>query len=90
MTRERRFDFDDWPEWLHRSWCLDPKVQGSVYCLQDRHRLGPSEEIYVHAPDGVHEVLWDDFIILDLETGSVTLLGPDDFEEKYEETGDEH
>ena len=57
MTKGRRWDNSEWPEWLHIAWTTDPEEEGSLFCF------GRGELLYITTLEGRHEVTFDDYII---------------------------
>ena len=55
MTKERRWDNSEWPEWLNKAW--NTEGVGSLYCIDG------VEELYIRTLEGVMCIDWDDFII---------------------------
>lgn len=39
MTKERRRDNSDWPEWLHKAWQKEYHEKGSVFCMSGGEQL---------------------------------------------------
>lgn len=71
MTKERRWDNSEWPEWLHAAWQRDPIEQGivgenAVWPNPDappnpEHKS--ADELVCGTPEGVHIVTFGDYII---------------------------
>lgn len=78
MTKERRYDNSDWPEWLHRAWNFEPNDEGALFCINHR------EELYISTLEGKQRVSWDDWIIQGVE-GEIYPCKPDIFVATYEE-----
>lgn len=58
MTKERRWDNSEWPNWLNEAWQMDPG-EGAVWIddndpLRNRLVLGTSE--------GVQRIVWGDWL----------------------------
>lgn len=79
MTKERRWDNSEWPNWLHAAWNMEPS-EGSLWCEKD----GDPEPLFIGTLEGVHRVSWDDFIIRGVK-GELYPCKPDIFWETYEE-----
>lgn len=80
MTRERRANNTDWPEWLHMAWNLDPDEPGAVGPIT----RGTSDgRLRIATLEGVHDVAWDDFIIQGVQ-GELYPCKPDIFAATYE------
>ena len=78
MTQERRWDNSEWPYWLHRAWNMDDG-QG-MWCSTDP---ADNEELYLGTLEGVHIVVWGDWIIQGVK-GELYPCKPDIFELTYE------
>ena len=76
MTRERRTDNSEWPDWLHEAWNKDPSEIGAVY------PDGP-ELLKVRTLEGSLSISWDDWIIRGVQ-GELYSSKPDIFVETYE------
>lgn len=84
MTRERREDNADWPDWLHRAWNREPGVPGAVGCLKTVHGdLDPSRRLVICTLEGEHLVEWGDWIVRGVR-GELYPCKPDIFEQTYE------
>jgi hypothetical protein len=86
MTKERRWDNQDWPEWLHAAWNKDPG-ENAMWPNPDRPDYpgkGSAAELVLGTLEGVHRVSWDDYIIQGV-MGEIYCCKPDIFEETYEE-----
>ncbi len=62
MTRERRQDNRDWPEWLNRAWNGNEGEPGTVQCV-DFPLSDGTDELEIVTLEGVHRVSWGDWII---------------------------
>jgi len=78
MTRERRWDNSEWPEWLHKAW-NDEQGLG-LWCDLD---VQDNEQLYCGTLEGVHIVTWNDWIILGVK-GELYPCKPDIFDLTYE------
>ncbi len=56
MTKEARWDNNDWPEWLFDAWDIAEGL-GAVWCRE--------EPVYVGTPEGTYNVAWGDWIVRD-------------------------
>ncbi len=85
MTKERRMDNSEWPEWLHRAWQKGITEPGSVFCSSDGS-LGTETHtpLFVQALGGTVKVEWGDWIIQGVK-GELYPCKPDIFEATYEE-----
>ena len=80
MTKERRWDNQDWPNWLNQAWNMDAGEEGALFIDEDdpkRNRL------VIGTLEGVHWVEWDDWIIKGVQ-GEIYPCKPDIFEQTYE------
>ena len=82
MTRERRSDNSDWPNWLHQAWNKPQDEPGAVfpenYPISDGH-----DRLKVFTLEGEHLIDWDDFIIQGVK-GELYPCKPDIFEATYD------
>lgn len=81
MTRERRTDNRDWPEWLKRAWNMSGMEDGALF-RKDIHAPMP-DTLCICSHGGVHEVGWDDWIIRGVK-GEIYPCKPDIFAATYE------
>jgi hypothetical protein len=81
MTRERRVDNSEWPEWLHSAWQLDRETPGSLYPSQFGTSTGT---LSIGTLEGPMTVRWDDWIIRGVE-GEIYPCKPDIFDKTYNE-----
>lgn len=81
MTRERRVNNVDWPEWLNRAWNGERGEVGSVYPTEAGTGDGT---ISIATLEGEHLVSWGDFIIQGVQN-ELYPCKPDIFEATYEE-----
>lgn len=81
MTRERREDNSEWPEWLHRAWNMDRDEVGALQILDSD--CGRLEIVTL---EGAHVVSWDDWIIQGVE-GELYPCKPGIFAATYEAVG---
>jgi hypothetical protein len=75
MTKERRWDNSEWPNWLHEAW--NTEGEGSLYCVDG------GETLFIGTLEGVYTVTWDDWIIQGVK-GELYACKPDIFEMTYE------
>uniref|UniRef100_A0A6H2A4Y6 Uncharacterized protein n=1 Tax=viral metagenome TaxID=1070528 RepID=A0A6H2A4Y6_9ZZZZ len=88
MTRERRASNEEWPEWLHKAWNMEPSLElshyseGAVWC-NDYPNSDGTDKLCVGSKQGVNIVEWNDWII---KNGEADLYAckPDIFEMTYE------
>lgn len=77
MTKERRRDNSEWPEWLNYAWnCADGET-GGVWCIDG------GEELFCGTLEGQHEISFGDYIIKGVK-GEIYPCKPDIFEMTYE------
>ena len=76
MTKERRWDNSEWPEWLNEAWQKEPS-EGGVWCEDG------GEALFCGTLEGVHAITFDDFIIQGVQ-GEIYPCKPDIFEATYE------
>lgn len=82
MTRERRMDNRDWPEWLNRAWNAAWPEPGAVSCEDFPSDRGACR-LVIATLEGVHTVGWDDWIIRGVQ-GELYPCKPDIFAATYE------
>lgn len=79
MTKARRWDNSDWPNWLNEAWQRDPG-EGALFIDPD----DPARELLcLGTLEGLHRVSWDDWIIQGVK-GELYPCKPDIFAETYE------
>jgi len=78
MTRHRRWNNVDWPNWLHLAWNKHRFEEGAFGCDPD-----DTERIFVRTLEGEMEVQYDDYIIQGI-VGELYPCKPDIFEATYE------
>ena len=76
MTKERRYDNSEWPNWLHEAWNKDIGV-GAMWGVQG------GEQLCVGTLEGMHNITWGDWIIKGVK-GELYPCKPDIFEATYE------
>ena len=77
MTRHRRWNNEEWPEWLHKAWnklTLDP---GAFFSGFDQERL------YLNTLEGEMKVDYGDYIIQGIR-GELYPCKPDIFKATYD------
>ena len=77
MTKERRWDNSEWPQWLHEAWNLSLTKVNALFCVMG------GEALYIQTLEGVHEITFDDFIIQGIQ-GELYPCKPNIFEASYE------
>ncbi len=86
MTKERRWDNSDWPEWLHAAWNTDGEGshgEGSLFIDLDVNNTDRSK-LCIGTLEGVHKVSWDDWIIQGV-AGELYPCKDSIFKQTYEE-----
>lgn len=78
MTKERRKDNTDWPEWLNKAWNKPHNEAGALYPNSDG-----SDELLIYTLEGLHRVSFGDWIIQGVQ-GELYPCKPDIFEATYE------
>jgi len=79
MTRARRGDNSEWPEWLNFAWQKEPS-EGALFIDAD----DPARErLVIGTLEGVHRVQWNDWIIRGVK-GELYPCKPDIFAATYE------
>jgi len=79
MTKERRWDNKDWPQWLHEAWNKDASEKGCFYC-----DMAEGKYLFIKTLEGDHTVSYGDYIIQGVE-GELYACKPDIFEKTYHE-----
>jgi len=82
MTRARRQDNRDWPEWLNRAWNETWPTPGAVSC-EDYPTSDGTDRLIIYTLEGAHLVGWDDWIIQGVK-GELYPCKPDIFAATYE------
>lgn len=82
MTRKRREDNRDWPEWLNRAWNVTWPERGAVSCESFPHSNG-TDRLVISTLEGVLTVDWGDWIIKGVN-GELYPCKPDVFDLTYE------
>lgn len=85
MTKERRWDNSEWPNWLHEAWQCNPG-EGAMWPDPD----APIEEghqspnrLVCGTLEGAHRIDWNDWIIQGIK-GEIYPCKPDIFQTTYE------
>ena len=81
MTKERRWDNSEWPNWLHKAWNREPS-EGALWIDPDHN--SDKERLVCGTLEGVHRIDWNDWIIQGIK-GEIYLCKPDIFDATYEE-----
>jgi hypothetical protein len=81
MTKERRWDNSEWPNWLNAAWNEDRGV--GMWCDAEK----PNDTLYLGTLEGVYAVLWNDWIIRGVAK-ELYPCKPSIFDLTYEMVGD--
>ena len=83
MTRERREDNSEWPQWLHEAWKHGVEVEGAVFPAGYAFTAVDSMQLAINTLEGAHLVGWDDWIVQGVN-GELYPVKPDIFEKTYD------
>ena len=88
MTKERRLDNSEWPEWLNRAWQKGVHELGSMFCSSDGSLATETHTpLFIQTLEGTHRITWGDWIIQGVQ-GEIYPCKPDIFEATYEKVTD--
>lgn len=87
MTRERRNDNAEWPEWLNAAWNAQIHQVGAVYPSDFPNSKG-DDKVKINTLEGAMLVDWNDWIIKGVK-GELYPCKPDIFELTYLKAGEE-
>jgi hypothetical protein len=82
MTKERRQDNSEWPNWLNKAWQKEVS-EGAVW-PKDYPFSDGKDQLCIGTLEGVYIVSWDDYIIQGVK-GEIYACKPNIFEATYEE-----
>ena len=82
MTKDRRKDNSEWPEWLNKAWNYEAGVVGGVGC-KDFPDSDGTDQLVIFTLEGVMEVGWNDYIIQGVQR-ELYPCKPDIFEATYD------
>lgn len=82
MTKERRRDNSEWPNWLNEAWNKDFHEPSAVSCEDFPNSRG-KDRLVINTLEGQHTVSWGDYIIQGVQ-GELYPCKPDIFEATYE------
>ncbi len=85
MTRARRVDNSEWPNWLHEAWNKEAGEQGRVY---NQYLNSPDGPLMVVTHEGPVNIGWGDFIVCGVQ-GELYPCKPDIFEATHEVEADD-
>ena len=86
MTKERRQDNSEWPNWLNLAWNADFPEPGAISC-EDYPNSDGTDRLVIQTLEGQYSVSWGDFIIQGVQ-GELYPCKPDIFGATYEKVGD--
>jgi hypothetical protein len=82
ITRNRRIDNSEWPNWLNLAWNMPWPTVGAVSC-EDWPNSNGNDRLIISTLEGPLAVSWDDWIIKGVK-GELYPCKPDIFEATYE------
>lgn len=82
MTKERRGNNADWPQWLNDAWNTPHNEPGAMYPVDYPDSRG-DDELLIVTLEGVHRVTFGDWIIQGVK-GELYPCKPDIFVATYE------
>lgn len=82
MTRHRRSDNSEWPNWLNIAWQMGFDQVGAVSCEEYPNSSG-NDRLVIRTLEGVMYVGWDDWIIRGVK-GELYACKPDIFAATYD------
>lgn len=82
LTRERRLNNLDWPEWMNAAWQKNNDEPGALFPKNYPNSDG-QDELIIFTLEGCHIVTFDDWIIKGVK-GELYPCKPDVFEQTYE------
>lgn len=89
MTKERRWDNSEWPNWLHKAWNTTPG-EGGVW-IDPNGTTSPGrqtpDDLLCGTLEGPLRIDWNDWIILGVE-GEIYPVKPAIFEKTHEKVGE--
>lgn len=83
MTKERRQDNSDWPNWLNEAWNMPFDQEGAV-SSEDYPVSKGDDRLVIYTLEGTHTVEWNDWIIRGIH-GELYPCKPEIFAKTYEE-----
>jgi hypothetical protein len=86
MTKERRQDNSEWPNWLHEAWQMEHHSIGALYA-SDYPNSDGTDMLRIRTLEGDQLVSWNDYIIQGVQ-GEIYPCKPDIFEQTYEEVNE--
>ena len=85
MTKERRWDNSEWPNWLNMAWNKENTEENSVYPAEKSisNFMSNKGMLCIHTLEGEHLISWGDYIIQGVKS-ELYPCKPDIFEMTYE------
>lgn len=84
MTKERRLDNSEWPEWLNRAWNKGVAEPGSIFCASDGCLDTETHTpLFIQTLEETHRISWGDWIIRGIQ-GELYPCKPEIFDATYE------
>lgn len=80
MTKKRRHDVTEWPDWLRRAWVQSAEGVGGLFVANDDPE---QDRLCISTLEGICRVGWGDFIVQGV-AGELYPCKPDIFEATYE------
>lgn len=89
MTKERRLDNSEWPEWLNRAWNKNVMEPGALFSTPDGCLNSEKyQPLFIQTLEGTMKIDWNDFIIRGVH-GEIYPCKPDIFAATYEPVTEE-
>jgi len=82
MTKGRRQDNSEWPNWLHEAWQKNNDDEGALFPKNYPNSNG-TDELCIYTLEGFHTVTFGDYIIKGVR-GELYPCKSDIFEDTYE------
>ena len=80
LTKERRWDNSEWPQWLHKAWNMPYLCEGALYIDPDDPER---KKLVIGTLEGIHRITWGDWIIKGVK-GEFYPCKPNIFKKTYE------
>lgn len=85
MTKERRWDNSEWPDWLNMAWNKDPGI-GALWIDPDAPIADgqkSADRLLCGASKGDRFILWGDWLVLE-PSGGIEVYDQEEFAESYD------
>ena len=82
MTKERRWDNSEWPQWLNKAWNEPEMSKGSLWYGDGESY--PKDNLFIETLEGTYTVSWNDWIIQGVK-GELYPIKDEIFRQTYEE-----